>query len=284
MTTPDASPRRSPLHSHHTSAGAVFAVEDGWEMPRDYGDADAELARAKDRAAVMDLSHLGRIRIRGDGAVDLLDRLCTHDAARQEDDTARYTLLLDDNGLLQAHGVLTRLEKFWVLTVPPACRQGVLDHASALADDLGAKADDQTFKTGTIATVGPAAAEILDRILPKKVGQLARGEARIGSMFIARYIAARTGATALWSLEVTLPNTLLGKAWQYITAKAGANAIAPAGLACRARLAQEAGHAMWGRELSLKTDPVSAGLTRAVDLNHNFVGRAALEAKMREAR
>ena len=47
---------------------------------------------------------------------------------------------------------------------------------------------------------------------------------------IAKYIAIRTEVAGLWGLEVIIPNMLAGQAWDFITKKAGQNAIPPAGL------------------------------------------------------
>ena len=274
---------RTALHARHVAAGAEMGPVCGWEMPRHYGDPQAEYERARARAAVMDVSHVGRIRVRGDGAVDLLERLCTADVGRQEDDRAQYTLLLNQAGGILADAMVVRLESFWVLTVAPARRQAVLAHAQALAGDFGAKVDDQTFKTSMLATVGPAAGAILDRVLPKKPSRLARGSALTGSMLIARYIASRTGPTRLWSLEVMLPNMLAGKAWQFITHKAGDNAIAPAGLLVRDRLRADAGIGAWGEDFDESSTPVSAGLMKAVDLGHDFLGRDAVRRFLDDA-
>ena len=148
---------RTALHAKHLAAQAEMGEVCGWEMPLHYGDPQAEYERARARAAVMDVSHIGRIRVRGDGAVDLLERLCTADVGRQEDDTAQYTLLLNEAGGILADAMAVRLERFWVLTVAPARRQAVLEHAQALAGACGAKVDDQTFKPSMLATVGPGA-------------------------------------------------------------------------------------------------------------------------------
>ncbi len=274
---------RTPLYALHQAAGAVMGDDDGWEMPLHYGDPEAEYDAARRRAAVTDISHIGRIRIRGDGGLDLLERICTIDVARQEDDTAQYTLLLNADGGILADGVLIRLERFWVLTVGPSRRAAVLEHAAEFAEEYGAKVDDQTRKTSMIATVGPAAREILDRVLPKSVSDLPRGGARTGSMLIARYIAARTGPTKLWSIEVMLPNMLIGKAWKFITAKAGDNAIAPAGLTVRNRLREDAGLPRWGREIDQTTNPHAANLMRAVDLDHDLVGRDGIRQFLDDA-
>lgn len=208
------------LHNGHVEAGATMVVRDGWWLPETYGDVDAEVAAVRAKVGVFDRSHLGRIRIQGDGALDLLEQVCTADVARQEDDTALLTDIRDEAGGVIDTGFLLRLEPFWVFTSNAAAREAVVERFSSPADSLGAKVDDQTFKTSMLTVAGPGAPELLDAFLPEKVSALPRRAARMGMMMIARYIAMRTGSTGLWSLEVMVPNMLVGEAWRHITQKA----------------------------------------------------------------
>jgi len=276
-------PLRTTLHERHVAAGAEMRADDGWLVPDHYGDAEAETGRVRSRAGVFDLSHVGRIRVRGDGALDLLDRLCTADVAHQEDDTAAYTLLCDEAGGIVDHALLVRLDRYWILTCSPHRRPAVLEHLQAHADEFGAKVDDQTLKTSMLALVGPGAAAILDAVLPEPASRLPRGAAKIGSMVLARYLAVRRGATRLWSIEVMLPNMLAGRAWDFITRRAGANAVAPAGLATRERLRIEARLPKCGRDFHVGDSPVDAKLLAAVDLGKDFLGAEAVRAAASEA-
>jgi aminomethyltransferase len=273
---PGVQPNRSPLYDSHVSAGARMVVRDGWEVPADYGQCRDECIQLHTRAAVMDLTADGRIRVRGDGALGMLERLCTADVARQEDDTAIRSLLLNQRGCVIDMVTVMRLDGWWVLTCSPSRRQAVLEHLQSHAGQFDAEVDDQTFKTATLAVVGPMGAEILDRFLPDKASGLAGGAVRVGSMLIANYIAARTGATDLWSLEVTLPNMLAGQAWKFITAKAGQHALSPAGMDAREVLRIEARLPRWGNEMDDGTEAVSAGLAAMVCFEKDFLGADAV--------
>lgn len=274
----DATPNRSPLHEYHVEAGARLAVRDGWEMPADYGSLEEECAHLHTRAAVIDLACDGRIRVRGDGALGMLERLCTADVARQEDDTAIRSLLLNQRGGIIDQVTVMRLDGWWILTCSPGRRQAVLEHLQSHAGQFDAKVDDQTLKTATVAVIGPMAADILDRFLPDKPSRLAPGQVKVGSMLIARYIAARAGATDLWSLEVTLPNMLVGQAWKFVGAKAGDSAVPSAGTDAREVLRIEARLPRWGNEMDEDTDPISAGVVGAVCFEKDFLGAEAVAA------
>ena len=277
MTDGDEAALRTALHDRHIAAGAEMVVEGGWLVPARYADAEAEYEQVRRRAGVLDLSDVGRIRVRGEGALEMLEQLCTADVARQEDETAIYSLLCNASGGIIDHVLVVRLEGYWLLTCSPPARRGVMEHLAEHADGFGAKVDDQTLKTSMLSVVGPGAAEILDAVLPQRPSELPRGAVKAGSMLIARYVAMRTGATRLWSLEVMLPNMLVGRAWEFITHKAGHHAVAPVGRIVRERLRVEAGLARWGREFTEQVDPVAAGLGHAVCWEKEFLGKAAME-------
>ena len=89
---------KSAMHSQHLALEAKMSDEAGWSVPLSYGGPLDEAARTRESASIFDLSHFGRIRIRGDQAVELLERACTADVAVQEDNSAIWTPLCNDKG------------------------------------------------------------------------------------------------------------------------------------------------------------------------------------------
>ena len=272
----DSEPLKLPLDAAHRELGATMGIEGGWEVPLSYTGPLAEAAETRRLAGVFDISHVGRIRIRGSGALELIEKLCTTDVVHQEDDTARYTLLLNESGGILADAIVARLEGFWLITTDPCNRLKVLAHATGVCEGMSAKVDDQTDKGAMLAVSGTAAREVLDSVLPEKPGDLPDGAAKIGSMMIARYIIMRTSFTGMWGLEVILPKMFIAKAWRFITEKAGAKSLKPAGMAARDILRIEAGLCRYGHELNETIDPITAGLESLVDFEHDFLGRQAL--------
>ena len=268
---------KTPLHDKHVSDGATMGPEDGWAVPLHYGSSLDEALAVRSRAGLSDLSHLGRLRIRGDGALELLERLCTADVARQEDNTAQHTLLCNGLGGILDECYIIRLENFWVLTTSAINRLKILAHLQTHADGLdGVRVDDQTEKVVQLAVAGPDAERILDDALPISVAGLKPNDARTGSLMIANYIAIRSSYCGLFTLEVMLPGMFAGRAWDYITQKSDRAVLSPTGMLARDILRIEAGRCRFGYEINETIDPVSAGLMGCVDMGHDFIGAEAI--------
>lgn len=269
---------KSALHDRHVALEASMGEEGGWRVPLSYGGAIGEAQSVRARGGVTDMTHAGRLRIRGSSAVELLERLCTIDVAHMEDATGSPTLLCNSRGGVMDLCHLLRLDGFWLLLTSPLARLKVLEHLQAGAVGLDVKVDDQTDKTTMISVAGPATPGILDAVLPEKVSGLPAGTARTGSLLIAKYIVYVSSDSGQWGMNVVVPNMAAGMAWDFITRKAGANALPPVGLAARDVLRIEAGQLRYGHELNETIDPVTAGLERLVCAGKAFLGSEAVAA------
>ncbi len=196
--------------------------------------------------------------------------------AHQEDATAAATLLCNAKGGILAEALLLRMEDHWLLTSSPGNHEKLLSHLAAHAGGLEVKIDDQTDKNVRLDVIGPAAGKILDAVLPFRVSELPPGAVLEGSMLVVKYVAVRADLGSLWGAQVILPALLAGRAWNYITIKAGDRAIKPAGMAALDILRIEEGVCRYGHEINETIDPLTAGLEKLVDLRHDFVGKEAI--------
>ena len=81
--------KRSPLDAVHRRLGAKMGPFAGWEMPLEYAGTLSEHRAVRESVGIFDLTHLGKLEVRGGGAHDAvqhalsadLDRLQTPGAA-----------------------------------------------------------------------------------------------------------------------------------------------------------------------------------------------------------
>src|SRR5688500_16352467 len=85
----------SPLDTAHRALAAKMVPFGGWDMPLSYPAGRlAEHRACRSGAAVFDVSHLGTVRVEGDGAFERLQQMLTNDLRRIAPGRAQYTHLL----------------------------------------------------------------------------------------------------------------------------------------------------------------------------------------------
>ena len=67
-------------------------------MPVQYSSIVKEHLAVRESVGLFDLSHMGEIDIKGNGAKELVEKLCTNDVNRLVDGQASYSLLCNENG------------------------------------------------------------------------------------------------------------------------------------------------------------------------------------------
>jgi aminomethyltransferase len=97
------------------------------------------------------------------------------------------------------------------------------------------------------------------------------------SYMLIKFTVFRSGYTGEDGIELILPAKMANMAMKLVAGKDHEGAtIRPAGLGARDTLRLEAAMPLYGHELTEQTDPISAGLTWAVDLKKEFIGVAPL--------
>ena len=265
----------TPIRSSHEAAGARFTDFGGWEMPLQYAGVISEHKAVRSGCGIFDVTHLGRFEVVGPGARDVIRRLLCNDIAKVEPGRAQYTMALTDAGGVEDDIIVWWMaeDRFWVMP------NGVnfdeimarFDAASGAATSVRPLRDD----TVLLAVQGPAAAGLIEAVLGVVPG---RFRISAGSWEGSWFGAAGTGYTGERGAEICVPADQGARLWDAFVA-AGA---VPCGLGARDTLRLEMGYPLWGQDLSEETSPLEAGLDWVIDWEHDFVGKAALEAQRAE--
>lgn len=259
----------SPLDAVHRELGAKMVPFGGWEMPLEYSGTIDEHLACRNGATAFDVSHLGTVRLRGDGALDRLQRAFSNDLGKIGPGRAQYTHLLDDTDA----SVLDDIIVWWH---PDGETFDVMPNASNTDDVLEAiGGTDITADRAVIAVQGPDARDRLRAALPDvaAVGRFRVAEVVIGG---TSCVVAGTGYTGEPGLEIAVPLEAAESVWSTVMA----SGVTPAGLGARDTLRLEAGLPLHGQELGPGITPLQAGLGWVVAFDKpTFRGKDALIAE-----
>ena len=136
----------------------------GWEMPRDFGGIVREHRAVREDCGVFDLSHMGRLVLRGDTALEEASRLFTRSCEKAENGQALYGFFCDEDGGCIDDAILYRksADEVWMV-VNAANRERVVDWIEEHRES--ATLEDRTFDTVLLAVQGPNAPERIDEVV-----------------------------------------------------------------------------------------------------------------------
>jgi aminomethyltransferase len=276
---------RSPLYDRHVDLGAKLADFGGWEMPIEYaasgGGVLKEHAAVREAVGIFDVSHLGKVSVRGRGARDFVNVCLANDLGRIAPGKAQYTLACDESGGVVDDLIAYLVSDDDVFLIPNAANTAEVARRLTAAAPPGVTVVDRHRDFGVLAVQGPRSAEALDRLgLVSSLPYLAF----VDDDYDERPVRiCRTGYTGErgYELVVTWQDTaVLWDALADVSRELGGR---PAGLGARDTLRTEMGYPLHGQDLSLALSPLPARLAWAVGWSKpEFWGSDALR-KEREA-
>src|SRR5215218_4240546 len=90
--------KQTPFTQKHIALKAKMAEFAGYNMPISYTGINDEHAAVRNNAGVFDVSHMGEFILKGDNALDLIQRVTTNDASKLTPGKAQYSCLPNDKG------------------------------------------------------------------------------------------------------------------------------------------------------------------------------------------
>ncbi len=292
---------KTPLDQWHRRMGGKMVPFAGYEMPIQYatpestGSAETGVAKpvggivaehhaCRNKAALFDVSHMGRLRFDGDGAAEFLDHILTRRVTDLPVGGVRYSMVCNAEGGVLDDVLVSHLEtpserRFHLLVVNASNRAKILKWIEPhLADFPTVTMSDRTELTAMIAVQGPLAMEVCKKLFSFDPSRLKNYQARITDQFAKPVIVSRTGYTGEDGLELIVRAEEATRVWENILLAGRDAGFTAAGLGARDTLRMEAGMPLYGHELDETVDPISAGLNFAVNLpNRQFIGSEALQ-------
>jgi folate-binding protein YgfZ len=168
---------RSPLHDACTRAGAHFTEEAGWHVPADFGDATAEVAAARDQAALFDRSDRSKVEVTGGEAGIFLHNLATNDIVGLPVGAGCESFLTNIKARVVAHVLVYHLllhdgrDAYW-LDAEPGQGEKIIQHLDHFLISEQVEFADRTREFAQMHLAGPTAQAVLGRAMADAVPEL----------------------------------------------------------------------------------------------------------------
>jgi len=266
--------RHTPLFERHRAAGAKLVEFAGWEMPVQYEGVIQEHMAVREACGIFDVSHMGEIETSGPGALELLQRLLSHDVAEIQIGRAQYSVLCREDGGVLDDLFTYRLEHERYLTVTNAANHDrdlawFRSHAQDLPE---ARVSDAIEDWAMLAVQGPLAREIVQTISDSPLP--ARMSAATQRLAGAEVLVCATGYTGEDGVELLCAPADAPALWDAIVQRGAV----PAGLGARDTLRLEVCFHLYGNDLSVDRGPIEAGLGWCCKEDTGFIGSDAVRA------
>lgn len=273
--------KSTPFTQKHIALGAKMAEFAGFNMPISYTGINDEHAAVRSNAGIFDVSHMGEFILKGEHALDLIQRVTSNDASKLTDGKAQYSCLPNKEGGIVDDLLVYCLEqnKAYMLVV----NAGNIDKDWAWIssfNDKNVEMHNISDKTCLLAIQGPNATKILQPLTGMDIMNLKYYTFTKGVFAgVENVLVSATGYTGAGGVEIYFEDKdgAADIIWDAIF-KAGADQnLKPIGLGARDTLRLEMGFCLYGNDIDDKTSPLEAGLGWITKFTKDFTSREIFE-------
>ncbi len=269
---------KTALYERHLRLGAKIVSFADWEMPLQYQGILLEHQTVRQKVGLFDVSHMGRIWVRGQDAESLLDYLSTNVIKNKPPFHATYTTWCDVSGKCIDDLIIYRVSsEVFFIVVNASNREKDLKHLLKYAKEKNVLIEDCYEDGGIIALQGPSSFPLLYSLFPS-LEQLQPMEFSILPFLNEDLFIARTGYTGAGGFEFYGNNDQISVLWDGLMEQGELYGIQPIGLGARDTLRLEMGFALYGHELSEIISPIESVASWAIKWDkEDFLGKSALK-------
>ena len=273
----------TPFTHKHIALGAKMAEFAGYNMPISYSGINDEHAAVRTNAGVFDVSHMGEFILKGDGALDLIQRVTSNDASKLTAGKAQYSCLPNETG-----GIVDDL---LVYCLEPNKSYMLVVNASNIEKDWnwiqrfnteGVEMHNISDKTCLLAIQGPNATKFLQALTDLDILNLQYYTFVKGRFAgVDNVLISATGYTGAGGVEIYFEdlNGAANTIWDAIFEAGKEAGIKPIGLGARDTLRLEKAFCLYGNDIDDTTSPLEAGLGWITKFTKDFTARPILEAQ-----
>lgn len=268
------------LSDTHIALGAKMIEFAGYNMPVSYSGLNDEHATVRNAVGVFDVSHMGEFILKGDNALDLIQRVTSNDAAVLTDGKAQYSCLPNGKGGIVDDLLVYRIdEKTYMLVVNASNIDKDWNWISS-HNTKGVDMKNISDKTSLLAVQGPKAIDALQKLTSVKLADIPYYSFVKGTFCgIDNVVISNTGYTGAGGFELYFENEHANKIWDAVFEAGKEFGIKPIGLGARDTLRLEMGFCLYGNDIDDTTSPLEAGLGWITKFTKDFTDKNFLLAQ-----
>lgn len=253
--------KKTALYDKHVSLDAKMVPFAGYDMPVSYTGIIKEHQTVRERVGMFDVSHMGEFILKGEGALDLIQRVTSNDASKLEKGDAQYSCFPNGKGGIVDDLLVYKLgEEEYMLVVNASNIEKdwnwVMSHNTA-------KVEMKNISEGTslMAVQGPDAVKALQKLTEVDLGAMEYYTFVRGTFAgVDNVIISATGYTGSGGFEIYVANENAAEIWDAIMDAGAEYGIEPIGLGARDTLRLEMGYCLYGNDIDDTTSSLEAGL------------------------
>jgi len=273
--------KNTPFTQKHIALGAKMAEFAGYNMPISYSGINDEHATVRNNAGVFDVSHMGEFILKGENALDLIQRVTTNDASKLTNGKAQYSCLPNNDGGIVDDLLVYCIEenKSYMLVVNASNIEKDWNWVSSF-NNKNVEMHNISDKTCLLAIQGPDATKILQPLAEMDIMNLKYYTFTKGTFAgVKNVLVSATGYTGAGGVEIYFEDIDgdADKIWDAIFEAGKAAGIKPIGLGARDTLRLEMGFCLYGNDINDTTSPLEAGLGWITKFTKDFTNRGYFE-------
>ncbi|MES2370978.1 MAG: glycine cleavage system aminomethyltransferase GcvT [Bacteroidota bacterium] len=273
--------KNTPFTQKHIALGAKMAEFAGYNMPISYTGINDEHAAVRKNAGIFDVSHMGEFMLKGEKALDLIQRVTSNDASKITDGQAQYSCLPNEQGGIVDDLIVYCIEKdkVYMLVVNASNIEKDWNWISKFNTE-GVEMHNISEKTCLLAIQGPNATKILQPLVDTDIMNLKYYTFTKGKFAgVDNVLVSATGYTGSGGVEIYFEDKdgAAEKIWDAIFEVGAPQGLKPIGLGARDTLRLEMGYCLYGNDIDDTTSPLEGGLGWITKFTKEFTAKDILQ-------
>lgn len=272
--------KKTALTDVHVALGAKMVPFAGFNMPVQYTGINDEHETVRTAVGMFDVSHMGEFILKGEKALDLIQKVSSNDASKLYDGKVQYGYLPNENGGIVDDFLTYKIDdKTYLLVVNASNIDKDWDWISRFNTE-GVEMKNISDETSLFAVQGPKAADALQKLTDIDLAPMEYYSFQKGVFAgVENVLVSATGYTGAGGFEIYVANEHAEQVWNAIMEAGQEYGIKPIGLGARDTLRLEMGFCLYGNDIDDNTSPLAAGLGWVTKFTKDFVNAENLKAE-----